>query len=140
MWVACHLDPHIVYNSYRPRLSKSWPAHLQYGIMERCQNIIVINSSNSSRTSSSGSSSIIIYITFMQVNHNYIHKTWSVFTICTKCNVILSVKYDLYIHNNIFHRMCAVPNMAVFVAPQFHACLVCCSGIFWMILKWFKST
>jgi len=35
--------------------------------------------------------------------------------------------------------MCAVPNMALFVVPQFRAFLVCYSGTVWVILKWLQS-
>jgi len=29
-------------------------------------------------------------------------------------------------------------NMAVFVVPYFRALLVCCSGIVWVIMRWFQ--
>ena len=45
----------------------------------------------------------------------------------------------LYFYSSTFCSKCAVSNMAVFfVVPRFRVFLVCCLGIFWMILKWFE--
>ena len=47
--------------------------------------------------------------------HSY---SCSVFTVCATCNVILPVKYVLYLYISTSHSLCAVPNTAVFL--QFH--------------------
>ena len=52
---------------------------------------------------------------------------------CATCNVILSMKYVLYVCSYTFRSMFAVPNMAVFSSSLIFAFLVCCSGIVWVI-------
>ena len=54
-------------------------------------------------------------------------------------NVILPVKYVVYFYINTFRSMCAVPNMAVFCGYLISCFPVICSGIVWVILKWFQS-
>ena len=42
----------------------------------------------------------------------------------------------LYFYISTFRSMCAVPNMAVFLSSMIRGFPMCCSGIFWMILRW----
>ena len=89
---------------------------------------------------------IIITITFMQGIYNYIPQTNHVSSLYSVA-VVLYLQFVLYVmlfcklnmFCSTFHRMCAVPNTAVFVFPQFRAYLICCSGIVWVTLWWFQS-
>jgi len=62
----------------------------------------------------------------------------SVFTICATCNVISLVKYVLSFSINIFRRMCAVTNMAVYCSPLI-SCFAVMLPWYCLILKWFHS-
>jgi hypothetical protein len=43
----------------------------------------------------------------------------------------------LYSYISTFQNMCAVPNIAISLGPQFCAFPVCCSEIFWITFRWF---
>jgi len=62
-----------------------------------------------------------------------------VFTICATCDDISHVECFARWHQHF--PQCAVPNMAVFFCSSFQsyrAFPVCCSGIFWMLLRWLQ--
>jgi len=45
----------------------------------------------------------------------------------------------LYLYVSTLQSMCAVPNMAVVCSSLIDFVLpACCSGIFWMVLRWFQ--
>ena len=61
----------------------------------------------------------------------------SVFTICATCNATSNDK-NFSFHISTSLSLYAVPSMAVFLSPSISCFLVCCSGIVWMILRWFQ--
>ena len=51
--------------------------------------------------------------------------------------MLFAVLNILYFYISTSRSMCAVPNMAVFCSSLISCFAVCCSGIFWMILRQF---
>jgi hypothetical protein len=83
-----------------------------------------------------------VYDYMPETHHvSMVFSSCSVFTIYAKCTVTSHVKCFVQFIFVLLEvcvlcvHVCAVPNMATFVAPWFCAFLVCCSGIFWMILQ-----
>ena len=51
--------------------------------------------------------------------------------------ILLLMIHILYFYGSTFQRMCTMLNMALSIVP-WCASQVCCSGIYWMILRWFQ--
>ena len=91
---------------------------------------------------------IIIFITFIQDIYNYIPETNPVSRVYSVAGVLY---LQFVLHAVLFHtwnmfctftlvlsEVCMqCPILLFFVVPRFCAFLVCCSGIVWVILRWF---
>jgi len=90
---------------------------------------------------------IFMFITFIQDIYNYTPKTNHVSTVYSVAallysqfylHVITHVTRVAYLSTSTFCSTCAAHSMTVFCSSWRRAPPVCCSDIFWWIVRWFQ--